>query len=64
MTPLTHFHALFEPHIINRGRGCLNSVLQLKNDFGNHWTALVKGTHRYKVEVALTQNGCGDVFGL
>lgn len=62
MTPLTNFHFLFEPHIITRGKGYLNNVVQLKNDFGNHWTALVKGTHRYKVEVELTQNGFGDVL--
>lgn len=62
MTPLTNFHPLFEPHIITRGHGYLNSVLQLKNDFGNHWTALAKGTHRYKVEIELSQNGWGDIF--
>lgn len=59
---LTNFYSLFEPHIIKRGKGYLNNVLQLKNEFGNHWTALVKGTHRYKVEVELSQNDWGDVF--
>lgn len=62
MTPLTNFHSLFEPHIITRGKGYLNNVVQLKNDFGNHWIAFVKGTHRYKVEIELSQNGWGDVL--
>lgn len=62
MTPLTNFHFLFESHIITRGKGYANNISQLKNNFGNHWTAFVKGTHRYKVEIELSQNEYGNIF--
>lgn len=57
-TPLTNFTTLFEPKIIERGKAYFKSgdVLNLRNDYDNHWTAIVQGNERYRVEVELTKN--------
>ncbi|MFW2176742.1 MULTISPECIES: SWIM zinc finger family protein [unclassified Moraxella] len=63
-TLLRNFKQLFNPKIIERGIGYHKNgeVLNLRNDYDNHWTAIVQGNQRYRVEIELSKNGWGDIF--